>query len=204
MKTLFVLLLTFAAFNAQAAGLGVRAGTTGLGVDYGWGVLPTLGARLGVSALRFNTDVDSGNVDYDAKLKVGMLSGLLDWSPVGPFRISAGLVGGSNKIDVNSQTASFTVNGTTHTGRLSGTVKPGHSVSPYLGVGYGNVWTRGVNFYFDAGIVFQGSPKVDLSCSGSGCAAAQGDIEAEERRLADELRRYKYYPVLNVGITVGF
>jgi hypothetical protein len=137
-------------------------------------------------------------------VKVGMLSGLLDWSPLGPFRLTAGLVGGNNRIDVNSQTASFTINGATHTGTLSGTVKPGHSVAPYLGVGYGNVWTRGVNFYFDAGIVFQGSPKVDLTCSGSGCAAAQGDIEAEERRLADELKRYKYYPVLNVGITIGF
>jgi hypothetical protein len=204
MKHALGIVLLALAGQTHAAGLGVRAGTTGLGVDYGWGVLPTLGARVGFSALKFNTDVDSGNVDYDAKLKIGMLSGLLDWSPLGPFRVSAGLVGGSNKIDVNSQTASFTVNGTTHTGRLSGTVKPGHSVSPYLGVGYGNVWTKGVNFYVDAGIVFQGSPKVDLTCTGSGCAAAQGDIEAEERKLADELKRYKYYPVFNVGITIGF
>ncbi len=190
--------------QAHAAGLGVRAGSTGLGVDFGWGVLPTLGARVGASALNFNTDVDSGNVDYDAKVKVGMLSGLLDWSPFGPFRITAGLVGGNNKIDVTSQTGTFNINGTPQSGTLSGTVKPGHSVAPYLGVGYGNVWTRGVNFYFDAGIVFQGSPKVELTCTGSGCAAAQGDIEAEERRLAEELKRYKYYPVLNVGITIGF
>jgi hypothetical protein len=200
---LWIIVLALAG-QAQAAGLGVRAGTTGIGVDYGWGVLPTLGARVGVSALKFNTDVDSESVNYDAKVKLGMLSGLLDWSPLGPFRISAGLVGGSNKIDVTSQTGTFNINGTPRSGTLSGTVKPGHSVSPYLGVGYGNVWTKGVNIYFDAGIVFQGSPKVDLTCSGSGCAAAQGEIEAEERRLADELKRYKYYPVLNVGITIGF
>ena len=48
-------------------------------------------------------------------------------------------------------------------------MKPEHSVAPYLGIGYGNVWTKGVNFYFDLGVMFQGSPKVSLTVN---CGAA--------------------------------
>ena len=198
---LATVVLAVTAVSAHAAGLGLRAGTTGLGADLGWGVMPTLGARVGLSGMKFNTEVDSNDVRYDAKAKIGNLSALLDWSPLGPFRISAGLVATSNKLDVTGQE---------QFGTLTGTVKPGRSVAPYLGIGYGNVWTKGVNFYFDLGIMFQGSPKADLSltCGASvtlaQCTQAQNEVAAEERRLEDELKNFKYYPVLNLGITIGF
>lgn len=200
-KAVLVVALVAAAGSSQAAGLGLRAGTTGVGADLGWAVAPTLGGRLGLSGMKFNTDVDSGNVTYDTKAKIGNLSALLDWSPLGPFRISAGLVATGNKLDVTGQN---------QFGNLSGTVKPERSVVPYLGIGYGNVWTKGINFYFDLGIMFQGSPKADLSltCSASvspaQCTQAQNEVAAEERRLEDELKNFKYYPVLNLGITIGF
>lgn len=201
-------LLMALAGAAQAAGIGVRAGTTGIGADLGWGVMPTLGARVGLSGLKFDTDVDSDNVSYDAEVKLANLSGLLDWSPLGPFRITAGLIANSNKLDVTGRPRSGSSFPTDST--ITGTVKPGRSVAPYLGVGYGNVWTKGVNFYFDVGVMFQGRPKVDLNanCGASltpaQCAQAQAEVEAEEGRVRDEVKRFKYYPVLNLGITIGF
>ena len=36
------------------------------------------------------------------------------------------------------------------------------------------------------------------------CAAAQGQVEAERKRGQDEVDKYKYYPVLNIGITIGW
>ena len=208
MKTARLLIAGLALLSgaAQAAGLGVRAGTTGLGVDLGWGIAPTLGGRIGVSGMSFSGDVDTSDVSYDAKPKLLNLSALLDWSPLGPFRISGGLVAHNNKIDVTGTPTSATFAGST----VTGTVKPEHSVAPYLGVGYGNVWTKGVNFYFDLGIMFQGSPKADLtvicgpSMSPAACSAAQAQADAEERRIEEELKRFKYYPVLNLGITIGF
>jgi len=208
--------LAAAVGSAQAAGIGVRAGTTGVGADLGWGIAPTLGGRVGLSAISLSTHVDSNDVRYDAKAKLLNLNGFLDWSPAGPFRISAGLVANDNKVDVTGQPSAgntFTLNGTTYNasdlGSLTGRVKSGRSVAPYLGVGYGNVWTKGVNFYLDLGIMFQGAPKADLnlSCNPSvsaQCAQAQGDVEAEERKLEDKLKKFKYFPVLNLGITIGF
>jgi hypothetical protein len=90
---------------------------------------------------------------------------------------------------------------------LSGTVKSGRSLAPYLGIGYGNVARAGVNFYFDLGIMFMGSPKASLvaSCGGSAnCAQLRNDLNAEQARLQDDLSRFKYYPVANVGLTIGF
>ena len=200
-RAVLALALATTAAAAQAAGVGVRAGTTGLGVDLGWGIAPTLGGRIGVSGMNFDTDFDTGSVQYDGKAKLANLNLLLDWSPVGPFRISGGFVANNNKVDFTGRPAS----GSALAGSsLSGTVKPERDFAPYLGIGYGNVWTAGVNFYADFGIMFQGTPEVSLTCTGAGCAGAQNQIEAERQRIQDKLDKFKYFPVLNIGITIGF
>ena len=215
-RSVLVLALAGAAGTAQAAGVGLRAGTTGIGADFGWELAPTLGGRIGASGLTYNTTVDSNDVHYDAKLKAANLSFLLDWAPLGPFRISAGIVPNNNKIDVTGVPSSgtFTINGNPYTaaqiGSLSGTVKPGNNAAPYLGIGYGNVWTKGINFYFDLGVMFQGSPKatLNLTCGPAAtpaqCAQAQADVAAEQASLEDKLSKFKYYPVGSIGITIGF
>ena len=196
--------LVSAAGAAHAWGLGARVGTTGLGADFGWDIAPTLGGRLGVSAGSWSTDADTDDFSYDAKLKLGNVNAFLDWSPLGPFRISAGVIANNNKVDVNGTSKSNPLL------TVSGDVKPEHSVAPYLGIGYGNVWTPGVNFYFDLGVMFQGSPKATLNanCGAAAgtpaCTAAQQQAAAEQARLEDELKQYKYYPVFNIGITIGF
>jgi hypothetical protein len=199
--------LCAAAGSAQAWGLGARIGTTGIGGDFGFGIVPTLGGRIGYSALNYNTDVETTDVNYDAKAKLSNLNLLLDWSPLGPFRISAGFIANDNKIDATGVGNPGTpLAGST----VTGNIKPKESFAPYLGIGYGNVWTAGLNFYFDLGIMFQGSPKVTVTatCAASAtpaqCAAAQSEVAAEQQRLQDKVDKYKYYPVANIGITFGF
>jgi hypothetical protein len=193
-------LLLAAASSAQAAGVGVRAGTTGIGGDVAFGLAPTLSARLGYSALSLNKDTSTDTVQYNGKLKLSNFNTFLDFSPLGPFRVTGGLIFNSNKYDVHGDSGG---------GRIVGTVKPGRSAAPYLGVGYGNVAGMGVNFYADLGVMFQGSPKASLSaeCGSLGaaaCASLQSQAAAEQGRIEDKLKNFKYYPVLNVGLTVGF
>jgi hypothetical protein len=202
-----------AAGSAQAAGVGARVGTLGYGGDFGWKLAPTLNARLGYSAYSRDSDVTSTNVRYDGKLKLSNLPLLVDFSPFGPFHLTVGIIGNNNRIDVTGTPTNnqFTVNGTTYTasqlGSLSGKIKLGNSAAPYLGIGWGNVAGAGVNFYADLGVMFMGSPKVslNLTCgSGVNCAQLQSDVEAEERALEDKIKKYKYYPVVNIGLTIGF
>ena len=206
-KAVVLAVLAAAAGSVQAGGIGLRAGTTGVGADYGFDIAPTLGGRIGLSAMNFNTDVDTSDVRYDAKAKILTGSLLLDWSPLGPFRISGGFMPNRNKIDLTGQPSgggSFPAGSS-----LTGEVKPERSFAPYLGIGYGNVWTRGVNFYFDLGVMFQGSPEVSLnlncgSASTTDCNTARTRLEDERRRVQDKVDRYKYYPVANIGLTVGW
>lgn len=207
-RTFLVVALVAAAGSAQAIGLGLRAGTTGIGADFGWDVAPTLGGRIGLSAMNFNTHVDTSEVRYDAKAKLANLNLFLDWSPAGPFRISAGFIANDNKVDLTGRPKSAT-SSIPQGSSLSGTVEADRSFAPYLGIGYGNVWTKGVNFYVDLGIMFQGSPQVSLSlncgtASPAQCAAAQGEVAAERQRVQDKVDKYKYFPVANIGITIGF
>jgi hypothetical protein len=202
-----------AAAPAHAAGVGVRLGTLGYGGDFGWQLAPTLNARLGYSAYSHTTTVTSTDVHYDGKLKLSNLPLLVDFSPFGPFHLTAGVVGNNDKIDVTGAPngTNFRVNGTnystTQLGSLSGRIKLGNRAAPYLGIGWGNVAGAGVNVYADLGVMYMGSPKVSLTAtcgSGVNCATLQSDVEAEQRALEDKLKKYKYYPVLNIGLTIGF
>jgi hypothetical protein len=189
---------------AQAAGIGVRAGTTGVGGDVAFSVAPTLSARVGFSGAKFNfgdVDTDSG-VRYDTKLKLSNLNTFIDFSPLGPFRLTGGFIFNDNRVDVRSE-------GGASGSSLSGNVKAGKSAAPYLGIGYGNVSGMGINFYADLGIMFMGSPRANLSAncgslSAGDCTTLRNQVAAEERRLEDELKRLKNYPVLNIGLTIGF
>jgi hypothetical protein len=202
-RSILVVVLAATAGVAQAGGVGIRAGTTGVGADLGWDIAPTLGGRVGISAMSVNTDFDTSSANYDAKVKLANLNLFLDWSPLGPFRLTGGFIANDNKVDITGRPTSGVAAGTT----LTGQVTPERSFAPYLGVGYGNVWTKGINFYFDLGVMFQGSPQVSsLTCQGNAaqCAAAQPQIEAERQRVQDELNRFKYFPVANIGLTIGW
>ena len=190
-----------AAGSAHAFGIGVRAGTTGLGADVAWKLAPTLSARLGYSRLDWDLDTSTDRLDYDGKLKLSAVNAFLDFSPLGPFRITGGFLFGDNQFDVSANRSG---------GSISGTVEPGRSAAPYLGIGYGNVSGLGVNFYTDLGIAFHGTPKVALhancgSFAGTAqCTTLQSEAASEQARLEDKLKKYKYYPVLNIGLTIGF
>ena len=193
--------LTLAAGSAQAAGFGARIGTTGLGGDFAWSLAPTVAARVGYSGGKVDHDVSTDLTTYHGKLNLSNLNAMLDFSPLGPFRITGGFIFNDNKFDVNTDQ----FNG----GSLSGTVKPSKSAAPYLGIGYGNVAGAGVNFYADLGVMYQGSPKATLtancgSLSAAQCSALQGQAASEQAALEDKLKNAKYYPVLNIGVTIGF
>lgn len=208
--------LCAAAGSAGAAGVGARIGTTGLGADVGFDLALGLSLRLGYSYLNFSRTVEQTDVRYDGTMKLSNGSLMLDWSPLGPFRVTAGLLGGNNRVDLTGEPTggTFTINGQVYPasaiGSLTGQLKAGNSAAPYLGIGYGNVAGAGVNFYFDLGVAFMGSPTATLAATcgpavpAAACSQLQRDVAAEAARLQSEVRSYKYYPVANIGVTIGF
>jgi len=203
--------------SAAAAGVGIRAGTTGIGGDIAFDLVPTLSARVGYSWLEFNASVDSTDTSYDGKTKLSNGNLFLDWAPLGPFfRVTGGLILNANKVDVTAQAngGTYTLGGTTYSaadvGSLTGTVKSGNSAAPYLGIGYGRVAGAGVNFYADLGVMFQGTPKATLTATCGPattpalCSQIQVSTAIEAVDLQDSIKSFKYYPVASIGVTIGF
>jgi hypothetical protein len=203
--------------SAGATGLGVRAGTTGIGADVGFELVPTLSWRIGYSAFNLDRTVKETDVDYDGKLKLSNPSLLLDWQPLGVgFRVTGGMIVADTKFDPTARPkrGTFTINGVAYPadqiGSFGGTVKTGNRAAPYLGIGYGNVAGAGVNFYFDLGVAFQGSPKASLSAtcgpalSAAQCTQLRRDVSAEQARLEGDISNFKYFPVASIGVTIGF
>jgi len=205
MKRTILFVTTAAACGAaQAAGVGIRAGTTGVGADVAVNVAPTLDFRVGYSGLKWKYDVNTSNVAYKGDAKLSNLNTLLDFHPLGPtFRLTGGLIFNDNKYEATGTSTSGVP------GSVKAKVEAGNKAAPYVGVGWGNVAGAGFNFYADLGVMFMGSPKATLTADCTGlsaaqCSALQGQTASEQAQLEDKLHRFKAYPVLSIGVTIGF
>ena len=205
------------AAEASAAGVGIRAGTTGIGGDVAFDLVPTLSARFGYSWLNFNTSIDSTDVNYDAKTEA------LQRQSVPRLGAAGSIIPCDGRRDLQRQQGRRHRAGERRhvhawrddypaaaVGSLAGTVKSGSSAAPYLGIGYGRVAGAGVNFYADLGVMFQGTPKATLTATcgpatpAALCSQIQASTALEAIDLQDSIKNFKYYPVANIGVTIGF
>lgn len=200
--------------TADAADYGLTAsvGTTGLSVHVSRALAPGLNVRLGPNFFRYSTAVTT-DVTYDLTLKLRTFDVLLDYFPAsGRFRMTAGAAYNGNRFDIVGRpnaAGNFTLFGNVYSapsfGNLDGTVDF-RRVAPYLGIGWGNpvATTKGWGFSTDVGVLFQGSPRSKLANTGCTapalvCAKIAADVAAENRRLNEELKEYKYFPVVRFG-----
>jgi hypothetical protein len=193
--------------------LGVRGGTLGGGIELSRAFGQSTAVRLNVDAFNYSLTTTRDNIQYDAKLKLQTGSLLGDWFPfANSFRISAGVVYNGNKLTLKGQPTggSYTINGMPYpaaqVGSLDATVDFNKG-APYFGIGYGRPINSGLSLLFDLGVLFQGSPrsKIDVTCGpGAPCSQLKSDAAAEQSKLADSLRSFKYYPVLSLGLAYTF
>lgn len=199
----------------------VRAGTPGVGLDLDLGLSPSFGMRIGFAGFDVNHSLSTSDVDYDGRLKLRTVTGLLDWYVFrGGFHLTAGVAGNGTKLDVVGRPSQgfYTINGTTYSsaqlGSLSGELKFGNSVSPYLGFGWGNPAGESgrLHLLFDVGAIYGGTPSVSLTAqcgpaapAGSPlCNAIQGNVVTEERKLSHKADILRWYPVVSLGVAVRF
>jgi hypothetical protein len=207
-KRILALVLTLFPAAALADGsIGVRAGTLGLGVEFSYPVSSSLGVRLNADSYKYSRTFNQDGIDYDAKatLKTGSL--LFDWYPFSNnFRISAGPMYNGNKLGLSTPVTTVTLgdNNTQYTASLDGRVEF-KKVVPYAGIGYGRPIGSGLSLTFDLGVVFQGTPTATLNgtCTGP-CGNFQSDLKAQEATLNDDIKDFRYYPVVALGLAYTF
>jgi hypothetical protein len=208
------------AVRAEGFSIGARAGTTGIGPELAFGVGPHLDVRIPVGVYSYDDVYDKTGIRYDAKLELRNALLLADFHPGGGgFRVSAGGGWDDNRLKVSAPVRELVRRYRpelaplvpTNAGTIHGEAT-GSSFAPYLGLGWGSATGHngggrwGISF--DVGVIYQGSPHVDLTTDLNVGIPIPGSVQAaldlataeEEQRLERELEDYKYYPVVALGI----
>jgi hypothetical protein len=218
-KALFLAagLLAFASAQAQVA-LTLDAGSTGAGAHVVVPMETYLNGRFGINYFKHDFDKRSGLVNYDVKAKLQTFDVLFDWyvRDGSAFHLTGGVLYNGTKADAHAKGDSlgkFTLHGTTYTaadvGVLNGRIDF-RKAAPYLGIGWGNaVRAAGWSFGTDLGVMFQGTPKTQLAsnnCTAVAivCSQLASDVAAENVKLGEEVKDFKLYPVIRVGISYRF
>ena len=206
-------LLPFAA-SAQTTSVGVGFGTQGANVELGYQVNDTWGLRLSTNYFRFGDDTDIDNIHYRgaANLFSTGLLGDFYFNPDNGFRVTGGLYYNENSARVYARpTGSVTIGSGTYTqaqvGTLAGRVTY-RRWAPYAGIGYSTNHNQpGLGFTGDLGVMFQGSPRVRLTSSGTGrnVTGYAANLEQERLQLQDDASDWtEYFPVARIGIVYRF
>ncbi len=197
--------------------IGLRVGTLGGGIELAHAFTETLGFRISANGLKYDRTDTYQSIDYDAKLKLESGQLLFDWFPFSNnFRLSAGAMYNGNKLTLDGKPSpggTYTINGTTYSSSsidsLNGKVDF-RKAAPYFGLGYGRPVGKGFSLAADLGVLFQGSARSNLSAtcsattSASTCAQIQSDVAAEQDKLDDDMHKYRFYPVVSIGLAYTF
>lgn len=200
----------FALPLAQAQDLAVSAklGTLGPGLELTTSLSPDFNIRLGASYFTYShtatiTDYEV-DIQADTDMRLGSVRLFADYFPFNPgWRLTGGLVLNMNEIQaLIVPTESYMLNEKEFPPEKIGTlsVTAGHelAINPYLGIGFGRSVNPGAGFgfVFDLGVMYTGSPTVDMEGTEMIAPTASQDAEVEQ-----DLENAYIYPLLSIGIS---
>jgi hypothetical protein len=218
--------------SSPRVGVGVIAGTVGIGGDIAVRVIHSANVRFGFSALGISHDFSQDGVTYGARFRPEAAQLTFDWFFFHGVHLSPGLLiyNGTKVTGTATSPAgtSFTLNNVTYqsssanplTGALAVTFR---KTAPMVLFGFGNLVPRGSRRWsvtFDVGAAFSGSPKTALSFTGFACKppntsgptclnvatdpTVQANVVGEQASVNDKLKFFKYYPVVQLGFGYSF
>jgi hypothetical protein len=202
-------------------GIVADASTLGLGGAIVAGLSPNLNARVGVNGFTTDVDVDRTEVDYKGDLNLFNVSTVLDYYfGNSGFRFSLGAVFTDNKVEGIGRPFEGGIEignrvfSSDELGSIDADISFSSDVAPYVGLGWGNParGNGGLGFWFNAGVLFAGTPQVTLTPN-YGVAAqsseilrneVNGALDRERNDLQNKLDDFKVYPVVSLGLTYSF
>jgi hypothetical protein len=194
-------------------GIGVKAGTLGIGVEGTWRppVVPWLDFRVGVNRYDYEDSGDYSGIPYDGSLGLDTYYASANLRfPLSPFRLTAGVYSNGNELELSSTGSGiYEIGGIPYDAADVGTLRSVTSFSgtaPYFGVGFDFTVLSKVGLNLDFGVLWQGDPDVTLTADGilAGDPFFQSALEAERLELVDEVSDYKAWPVVSLGFVFNF
>jgi len=190
--------------NEIYAGIGTTGGTVGYGYAFG----DHTAVRVEGNFLNFSHSISYGSSKYEGKLRFRTFGLYYDFFPLGPLRLTGGLLVGSNKFEGSQvvRNGTVTINGQTYnaTGQYVNSAIDFKSTAPYIGIGWGHHPGLGPGFFTDLGVIF-GRPTAIITVSPAlQQAAGSANIAAEQADLQRQADHLRFYPVLRMGIDFHF
>ena len=201
--------------EARAFNMGLKVDTLGVGLDVSTPINDNLAVRFNLNGFSYSRTEEIDDINYDGDLKLLTAGVLLDYYPFETaFRVSAGAYYNNNKFTGTAKptgTVDIEVGDNTYgiddIGQLD-TEITFNKFAPYVGLGWGNdARQKGWGFSFDIGAMYHGTPKTDLNVVINNPLLAteiNNDVEVEKRNLEDEISKYKFYPVVMIGVNYTF
>lgn len=213
--------------SLHGARAGAQVSTLGLGMFAAWDAWDAVAVRgmINYFDYDFGDREEAGN-EYNVDLQLQSLGLILDWHALrNGFRVSGGVFFNQNEFSIMAEDSGLEIGDGLYDGVLDALVDF-NGMAPYLGLGWsGGRGRSGFSVGIEAGILFQGTPKLsvngtvttgagtmcDFSVSEAGKATVcpalgelKADLEAEHRELSGELDSYQLYPVLSLGVSYRF
>lgn len=218
--------------DSTGAGAIIKIGTLGPGVEFDYRLNESWNIRLQANGYSYSDTFEEDDIDYTGEIKLSSFGALIDWRPFsGTFRMSGGLYSNGNELEgtaISRGDEIFEIGDLTYQGvaaaplTLNTSVKLGRSSAGYLGLGWGNSANSGWLFSFEMGVLFSGSPEVELGFEGFAeqennpgtifdvngnspeALTFQNEIALEVKNLEDDISDFEYYPVISLGVGYRF
>lgn len=209
-------------------GAGIRLSSLGVGGEVAVKVVPKVNIRGGVNFFSYSRGYNNNGIHYAGDLRWLSTEAHLDFFPLGHgFHLSPGVIAyNDNRVNATANApggAQFTLNGVSYesdpTNPVNGSAKLSfNKAAPTFMIGFGNLVPRGGKHFsvnFEAGVAYQGSPKIALNLTGSACApdgtncqnvatnsTIQSNVIGQQNKISNDLSPFKFYPL--ISLTFGY
>lgn len=208
---------------------GTKMGTLGWGGQIATPITRRINLRGGVDIFNLGLGLTSDGTNYyaSAHLKSGTVQADIYPFAHGSFHVSPGVM-----IFKNSLTASLNVPGGNNfsvgdadytsdpNNPVSGTglIHFGRTAMPMFSLGFGNMIPRHeskhISIPFELGAAYTGQNTIAINmqggvCNDQGCGGAndadfQQNVQQQQTKINEELKKYQIYPIFSTGVTYRF
>jgi hypothetical protein len=210
--------------------IGTKMGTLGWGGQVATPIFRRLTLRGGADIFNMGYGLTSDGTDYyaSAHLKSGTVQADIYPFAHGSFHISPGVMIFRNSIVASLNVPggnTFSVGDTDYTSdpndpvHGSGTIQFSRSTMPMLTIGFGNMITRRENRHlsipFEIGAAYTGHDTIQINMQGGVCQPGQGcgsandptfqqNVQDQQAKINEQLKRIQIYPVITTGVAYRF
>ena len=210
--------------------VGTKVGTLGWGGQIATPILRRLNLRGGFDLFNLGYGLTSDGTNYYASAHLNSGTVQADIYPFahGSFHISPGVMIFKNSINASLYVPggnSFSEGNTDYTSdpndpvNGTGTILFGRTTMPMLTIGFGNMITRHENRHlsipFEIGAAYTGQNTIKINMQGSVCQTGQGcgsandptfqqNVQQQQAKINEDLKRIQFYPILTTGLSYRF